>query len=42
MGTENKSQSRMCGIGVGLGLFSSDLLESQSYEFDEIAYTKPL
>ena len=32
----------MCGKGVGLGLFPYDSLESQSYEFDEIAHIKPL
>ena len=32
----------MYGKGVGLGFFPSDLLESQSYDFDEIAHIKPL
>ena len=32
----------MSGKGVGLGLFSSDSLESESYDFDEIAHIKPL
>ena len=32
----------MCGKGVGLGLFPSDSLQSQSNEFDEIAQIKPL
>ena len=36
------NQSRMCGKRVRLGPFPSDSLESQSYDFDEIAYTKPL
>ena len=36
------NQSRMCGKGVGLGLFPSDSLESQSYDFDEIAHIRPL
>ena len=31
-------QSRICGKGVGLGLFPSDSLESQSYEFIEVAH----
>ena len=31
----------MCGKGVGLGLLPSDSLESQSYDFDEIAHIKP-
>ena len=36
---ENKSnQSRICGKGVGLGLFPSDSLQSQLYEFIEIAH----
>ena len=32
------NQSRICGKGVGLGLFPSDSLESQLYEFIEIAH----
>ena len=32
----------MCGKGVDLGLFPSHSLESQSYDFDEIAHIKPL
>ena len=32
------NQSRICGKGVGLGLFPSDSLESQSYEIIEIAH----
>ena len=32
----------MCGQGVGLGLFPSDSLESQSYDFHIIAQTNPL
>ena len=35
----------MCGKVVGVGLFLSDSLESQSYDFDvfdEIAHIKPL
>ena len=32
----------MCGKGVGLSLFLSDSLESQSYDFDEIAHVKPI
>ena len=35
------NQSRICGKGVGLGLFPSDSLESQSYEFIEIAHIGP-
>ena len=31
------NQSRMCGKGVGLGLFPSDSLKPQSYDFDKIA-----
>ena len=34
-------QSRMCGEGVGLCLFLPDSLESQSYDFDENANTRP-
>ena len=41
--TENEQkQSRMCGKGVGSGLFPSDSLQSQSYDFDEIAHIKPI
>ena len=36
------SQSYMCGKGVGLGLLPFDSLESQSYDFDEIAHIKPV
>ena len=32
----------MCEKGVGLGLFPSDSLESQSYDFDENVHIKPL
>ena len=32
------NQSRFCGKGVGLGLFPSDSLESQSKDFDVIAH----
>ena len=32
------NQSRICGKGVGLGLFLSDLLQFQLYEFIEIAH----
>ena len=42
-GETNSNQSRMCGKGVGLGLFPSDLLESPSYDFDalpQIAWRK--
>ena len=31
------NQSRICGKGVSLGIFPSDSLQSQSYEFIEIA-----
>ena len=31
-------QSRICGKGVSLGLFPSDSLQSQLYEFIEIAH----
>ena len=34
-------QSRLCGKGVGLGHFPPDSLESQSYEFIEIAHIGP-
>ena len=41
--TENEqNQSRMCGRGVGSGLSPSDSLESQSYDFDEIAHIRPI
>ena len=32
------NQSRICGKGVGLGLSPSDSLQSQFYEFIEIAH----
>ena len=32
---------RICGKGVGLGLFPSDSLESQSHEFIEIVHIGP-
>ena len=32
------NQSRICGKVVGLGLFPSDSLQSQLYEFIEIAH----
>ena len=32
------NQSRICGKGVGLGLFPSDSLQSQLYEFIEITH----
>ena len=35
------NQSRTCGKGVGLGLFPSDSLQSQSYESIEIARMGP-
>ena len=35
------NQSCMCGKGVGLGLFHSDSLESQSYDFDALAVKAP-
>ena len=35
------NQSRICGKGVGLGLFPTDSLQSQSYEFIEIAHIEP-
>ena len=31
----------MCGKEVGSGFFPSDSLESQSYDFDEIAHIRP-
>ena len=34
-------KSRKCGKGVGLGLFPSDSLESQSYHFDKISHIGP-
>ena len=36
-----KHQSGICSKGVGLGLFPSDSLQSQSYEFIEIAHIGP-
>ena len=36
-----KNQSRMCGEGIGLDLFPSDSLYSQSYDFDKSAQIKP-
>ena len=36
-----RNQSRICGKGVGLSLFPSDSLESQSNEFFEIAHIGP-
>ena len=33
-----KYQSRIWGEGVDLGLFPSDSLKSQPYEFDEITH----
>ena len=38
---EKYNQSRMYGKVIPLGLFPSNLLESQSYDFDEIAHIKP-
>ena len=35
------NQSRICGKGVGLGLFPSDSLKSQSFEFIEVAHIGP-
>ena len=35
------NQSRICGKGVGLGLFPSDSLQSQSYQFIGIAHIGP-
>ena len=35
------NQSRMCGKGVGLDLFHSDSIESQSYNFDALADIGP-
>ena len=35
------NQSRMCGKGVGLGLFPSDLLQSQLHELIENAHIGP-
>ena len=32
------NQNRICGKGVGLSLFPSDSLQSQLYEFIEIAH----
>ena len=37
----SKNQIRICGKGVGLGLFPSDSLQSQSYEFIEISHIGP-
>ena len=34
-------QSRICGKGVGLGLFPSDSLQSQSHQFIGIAHIGP-
>ena len=34
-------QSRICGKGIGLGLFPPESLQSQSYEFIEIAHIGP-
>ena len=39
--TSFENQSGICGKGVGLGLFPSDSLESQSFELIEIAHTAP-
>ena len=36
-----ENQSRMCFKEVGLGLFPSDSLVSQSYDFDKIALIGP-
>ena len=36
-----KNQSSICGKGVGLGLFPSDSLESQSCDFDAFAHIGP-
>ena len=36
-----QNQSRICGKGVGLGLFPSDSLQSQSYQFIGIAHIGP-
>ena len=33
-----KNKSRICGKGVGLGLFPSDSLQSKLYEFIETAH----
>ena len=38
----SQNQSRICGRGVGSGLFPSESLESQSYEFIEITHKVPL
>ena len=35
------NQSRICGKGIGLGLFPSDSLQSQSYQFIGIAHIGP-
>ena len=37
----NVNQSRICGKGVGLALFPSDSLQSQSYQFIGIAHIGP-
>ena len=37
----HNNQSRMCGKGVGLGLFLLTR-SNPSYDFDEIAHSKPL
>ena len=36
-----QNQNRMCGKGVGLGLFPSDSLESQSYDSDKLHMLSP-
>ena len=35
------NQTRICGKGVGLGLFPSDSLQSEPYEIDEITHKGP-
>ena len=35
------NKSRICGKGVGLGLFPSDSLLSHAYKFIEIAHIEP-
>ena len=37
----NFAKEAQLSKGVGLGLFPSDSLESQSYEFDEITHKGP-
>ena len=37
-----QTQSRVCGKGVDLGLFPSDSLEFQSYNFDALAHIELL